>query len=112
LALSANRTLREQVISALGGLDPAHIDRIAVGLEDSVTEVRCATVEVFSRMKHPKASELLGKALEDKEPIVRLTAVLALRRLGNHMLDRHLAYMVRGDPDDGVRNAAGKALER
>jgi hypothetical protein len=37
---------------------------------------------------------------------------LALKRLGNHTLDRHLAHMVQSDPDPGVRDAAWKVLER
>jgi hypothetical protein len=41
-----------------------------------------------------------------------LAGILALKRLGNHMLDKHLAYMVQSDPDKSVREAAGKALER
>jgi HEAT repeat protein len=112
LDLTATRTLRDQAIGALCGMDTSHIDRIATGLESSETEVRRATVEVLSRMKHPSASEFLGKALEDEDPQIRLAAILALKRLGNHMLDKHLAYMVRSDPDKSVRDAAGKALER
>jgi HEAT repeat protein len=112
LDLTATRALRDQVIGALSAMDISHIHRIAEGLEHQETEVRRATVEVLSRMKHPSASEFLGKALEDKEPQVRLAAVLALKRLGNHILDKHLAYMVQSDPDTSVRDAAAKALER
>ena len=100
------------MVYALSALDTGHIDQIAVGLRDPEPEVRRATVDVLSRMRHPKASELLGEALEDQEPQVRLGAVLALKRLGNHMLDRRLAHLLRNDPDTGVRQAAAKALER
>lgn len=112
LHLAAIRTLRDQVVDALGNLDAGHIEYIAVGLREPEAEVRRATVDVLSRMRHPKASELLGEALEDQEPQIRLGAVLALKRLGNHMLDRRLAHLVRNDPDSGVREAAAKALER
>jgi HEAT repeat protein len=110
IRLTADRHLRETVIGALGRLEPAHIDHVAAGLANPEMEARQAVVEALSRMKHPKASELMSRALEDDTPSVRLTAVMALRRLGSHSCERKLTHMVRTDPDTPVREAAEKAL--
>jgi HEAT repeat protein len=112
LGLAADRRVRDRAISALAAVDSAHMDRIGTGLDDPRIDVRRAVVEALSRKKHPMASELLSKALEDQAAPVRLAAVLALRHLGSHAAERKLAGLIRTDPDIAVRRAAEKALER
>jgi HEAT repeat protein len=112
IRLTADRVMRERAVNALGRLDPAHIDSIAAGLNDARPEVRRAVVDAVSRIKHPRVSELLGKALEDESAAVRLAAVFALRRSGSYGFDRKLAHMVRSDSDSAVRKAAEQALQR
>jgi HEAT repeat protein len=112
IRLAADRAVRDRAINALAELDAAQIGQVAAGLDNPDTDVRRAIVEVLSRMKHPRASELLSKALEDEAPPVRLAAVMALGHLGSHRSERKLAGMVRSDPDIAVRRAAEKALER
>jgi HEAT repeat protein len=111
IRLTGDRPSRDRVITALSRLDPAHIEYVAAGLNDPHTDVRRAVVEVLSRMKHPRASELLSKALGDREAQVRLAAVTALKRLGNHTSERELVRLLRSDPDKYVRQAAERALE-
>jgi HEAT repeat protein len=63
-------------------------------------------------MKHPEASEILTRALDDDRPEVRLTALLAIRRLGSLASERKLLQIAHNDPDPGVRAAAEQALQR
>jgi HEAT repeat protein len=112
LRLLKDRPLRDRAITVLGRLDPAHVDRVAEGFKSSDVDVRRAIVEVLRRIRHPRASEYLSDALEDEAPSVRVAAIMALRHLGNDRWQRKLVHMVASDPDTGVREAAGKALER
>lgn len=112
IRLAAARHLRDAAIGALARLNPAHIDRLASALNHPDAEVRRAVVEAVSRMKHPRASELLGRALEDEAPAVRLAAVFALKRMGSRTAERRMSHMVRSDPDPAVRKAAEQSLER
>src|SRR6185436_6515079 len=79
-AVAAETGKREKVISALAGLPPRRIAAVAEGLRHPSPEVRRATIEALSRMKHPDASRSLELALEDAAPLVRATAVAELRR--------------------------------
>ncbi|WP_017721262.1 HEAT repeat domain-containing protein [Kamptonema formosum] len=87
------------------------IEWIGRGLSHPQAQVRCAVVEVLTRLKHPHASELLTNALDDAEPAVRLTAVRSLGYLGNRSAEQKLAALSRTDPDPAVRRAAQKVLQ-
>jgi HEAT repeat protein len=112
LRLSSDRRLRERVIAQISRLGPSHLRWIAAGLSSPQLETRRSVVEALGRMKHPEASEIIGKALDDDRPEVRLEAVRALRRLGSLAVERKLLQIAHGDPDPGVREAAGQALQR
>jgi HEAT repeat protein len=109
--LSGDRRLREQAVNALSRLGASHVETVATGLASVQMEVRRAIVDALSRMKHPAASEVLSGALDDERPEVRLAAVQALRRLGSSSSQKKLLYLAHGDPDPGVRKAAGEAVE-
>jgi HEAT repeat protein len=111
IRLTADRRVREQAIGALSRLGAVQIEAVATGLDNIQMEVRRATVDALSRMKHPAASEVLSRALDDERPEVRLTAVLALRRLGSSTLRRKLSQLAHRDPDPGVQKAAEEAIE-
>jgi HEAT repeat protein len=110
--LTAERRLREHVVGAIARLGAAHIERIAEGLRNPQLEVRRAVIDALGRMKHPKATEVVGSLLDDEQPEVRLAVVLALKRLGTHSYDRQLLLISRNDLDPEVRKAAQRALER
>jgi HEAT repeat protein len=112
LRLSSDRRLRDNVIAQIGRLGPSHLRWIAAGLSSPQLETRRSVVEALGRMKHPEASEIIGKALDDDRPEVRLEAVRALRRLGSLAVERKLLQIAHGDPDPGVREAAQQALQR
>jgi HEAT repeat protein len=112
LRLSSDRRLRDRVIAQISRLGPSHLRWIAAGLSSPQLETRRSVVEALGRMKHPEASEIIGKALDDDRPEVRLEAVRALRRLGSLAVERKLLQIAHGDPDPGVREAAGEALQR
>ncbi|MBW4494947.1 MAG: HEAT repeat domain-containing protein [Oscillatoria princeps RMCB-10] len=87
------------------------IEWIGRGLSHPQAQVRCAVVEVLTRLKHPHASQLLISALDDAEASVRLTALRSLGYLGNRSAQQKLAALSRTDPDPAVRRAAQKVLQ-
>jgi HEAT repeat protein len=109
IRLTADRRLRERSVSMISKVGAAHIEEVAGGLRSPQLEVRRAVIDALGRMRHPKASEILGilgGALDDEEPRIRLAAVLALKRLGSHTSQRKLLHMAHRDPDPEVRKAA------
>ncbi len=110
--LTADPKRRETATDALARMPGARCDRVALGLAHASPEVRRATVEALTRMKHPDASSRVRAALDAPDARVREAAVTALDRVGTTGLTRKLAAMAAGDPDTGVRRAAGAALAR
>ena len=111
LELTTNSSRSEACIIALANLGETQVEAIGTGLYHFNLEVRCATVEVLTRLRCPRASELLITALDDQEQIVRLAAVNGLEHLGNRYAERKIAIMAHTDPDPIVRQAAQKALD-
>lgn len=125
LELTINPRNRDACINALatrGGLgffpgelsysDYEYIQAIARGLSHVHAEIRYATVEVLTRLKHPLASELLVSALEDPDLSVRLAAVNALGLIGNRSCEEKLILMSHADPDPSVRRAVQKIIRK
>jgi HEAT repeat protein len=110
IALTAESRTRETLVASLAGLPQRRIDDVARGLRHPSPDVRRATIEALSRMKHPKASESVETALDDSVPAVRATAVAELRRLGSRHAARKLLALARTDPDLEVRQAAVMAV--
>jgi HEAT repeat protein len=106
IALTAEPARREAVISSLAGLPSRQIGDIATGLHHRSPDVRRATIEALSRMRHPQASRSVESALEDPAPEVRATAVAELRRLGGRSAAKKLLVLARTDPDVEVRHQA------
>jgi HEAT repeat protein len=111
LDLTANPARNEPCIAALTHLGAAHLDGIARGLTHTNAGVRRSVVEVLTRMKHPRASECLLAALDDKDTSVRLAAVNALESLGNRDAQRKLAALAQTDSDVITRRAVLHAEE-
>jgi HEAT repeat protein len=111
LELTANPTRNEACVAALTNLGAAHLEVISRGLTHTNAGVRRAVVEVLTRMKHPRASELLLTALDDRDTSVRLAAVNALENLGNRYAERKLAVLAHTDPDPTVRRAAQRGTK-
>ncbi|MGL4377261.1 MAG: HEAT repeat domain-containing protein [Microcoleaceae cyanobacterium] len=112
IELTIEPTRREACCTALAQLGESHLDQIAVGLNHIHPGVRCAIVNVLTRLKNPKASELLIAMLDDQDSEVRLASTVALGRLGNRACDDKLAHLAHTDPDPAVRRAAQKVLQR
>jgi len=108
--LTAQASVREACVKALSRIDAENIEIVASGLRHPQLEVRRSMIDALSRRKHPVASRVLTKALEDGDAQVRYAAVVALSRLGSHEAERKLAAMITNDPDPAVRSAAQKAL--
>jgi HEAT repeat protein len=112
LRLTSDRRLREKAIAEISRLGPKHLEQIKAGLASPQLEIRRAVVEALGRMRHPEASEALRTAMDDDRPEVRLAALLALKRLGSLVAGRKVWNMAYNDPDSGVREAAGQALDQ
>lgn len=110
--LTADAARREASIAALARLGQRHIDDIGRGIHHAQASVRRGSVEALGRMKHPRASELLIQALDDRDASVRLATVSALAHLGSRGAEKRLVMLAHGDPDAGVRRAAQRALKR
>jgi HEAT repeat protein len=110
IALTAEPRTRETLVASLAGLPQRRIDDVARGLRHPSPDVRRATIEALSRMKHPRASQSLETALDDSVAAVRATAVAELRRLGSRNAAKKLLALARTDPDLEVRQAAVMAV--
>ncbi|MFZ2422498.1 MAG: HEAT repeat domain-containing protein, partial [Anaerolineae bacterium] len=110
ISLLADVSRRELCISALAQLGAEQIAAVGRGLSHHPPGVRSAVVAALARMKHPRASEALARALEDADAGVRFAAVTTLGHLGNVPAGRQVAYLARTDPDINVRRAALAAL--
>jgi HEAT repeat protein len=110
IALTAESRTRETLVASLAGLPQRRIEDVARGLRHPSPDVRRATIEALSRMKHPTASQSVETALDDSVPAVRATAVAELRRLGSRHAAKKLLALARTDPDLEVRQAAVMAV--
>ena len=110
IELVANPSCQENSIQALSQVDEKNLELLSKGMSHPQANVRYALVQVFERMKHPRASEHLITALDDEDAAIRLTAINALVQLGNRSVDRKLLSMMQTDSDASVRRAAHKAL--
>jgi HEAT repeat protein len=110
--LTAETTRRSAAIDALVRVPAGRVDRVARGLGHPMINVRRATIETLTRMKHPDASARVRAALDHTDPVVREAAVIALDRIGARGLLRKLATMANADPSVPVRRAAALALAR
>jgi len=110
LELTANPIHNEACILALANLGEEQVEAIGRGLSHFNLEVRCATVDVLTRLRCPRASFLLITALDNQSQPVRLAAVHGLEHLGNRDAERKFAVMAYTDPDSIVRRAAQKAI--
>jgi HEAT repeat protein len=81
------------------------------GLTHPDPMVRSGLVEVLTRFKHPLASRLLVRALDDADASVRLSCIRALAHLGHRGIEEKLKMMTRNDPNARVRRAAQKVLQ-
>ncbi len=81
------------------------------GLSHADPMVRSGLVEVLTRFKHPLASRLLVRALDDADASVRLSCIRALAHLGHRGIEEKLKMMTRNDPNARVRRAAQKVLQ-
>jgi HEAT repeat protein len=112
IALTADTGRREACIAALANLSETQIELVAQGLEHPQPFVRRSVIEALARMKRSRASDQIINVLNDKDPAVRQTAAVALRRLGSPRAERRLASLAHSDPDVAVRRAAQLALQK
>jgi HEAT repeat protein len=112
IALTADAPRREACVTALSQLGKKHMEMVGEGLSHAQASVRQAVIDALGRMKHPRASELLSGALDDKDAAVRLAAINSLMHLGSRSAERKLVAMARTDADVAVRRAAQRALKR
>jgi HEAT repeat protein len=111
IRLTADPAMRAYCIETLARLGAAQGNLLARGLTHPQSSVRRAVVEALARLKSPAASELIGTALDDGDPSVRLASVQAISKLGSRSFDRKLTTIARSDPDEHVRSMAQRAID-
>jgi HEAT repeat protein len=111
VSLAASSKLRELTVSALSSMSNDAIEWLADSMNHAHVEVRLAVLDALSRIKTPRATDVLTTALEDSEVRVRLAAASALSHLGSRQAERRLAILAKTDPSPEVRHAAQRALE-
>jgi HEAT repeat protein len=112
IELSADRTLTEAAIVAIGGVSDDDARSLREMLSDPDERRRRVIVDGLARMKNPSAAGILARALEDSSPSVRLAATRALGRLDLRHARTQLATLARTDESIAVRAAAEDALSR
>jgi HEAT repeat protein len=110
--LTAVGVRRVAAADALALIPPGRINRIADGLAHPNPNVRRATVEALTRMKHPDASARVRSALDHHDEVVREAAVIALDRIGARGMVHKLSTIAASDASVAVRRAALVALAR
>jgi HEAT repeat protein len=112
LALSAERSTRDEALPAVVTLPEAAVPVIGRVLTTGTPPLRAAAVDALARMRHPQASEALVHALQDPAPAIRSAAVAAFGRLGTARAAELVAAMQDDDPDEGVRRRAAAVCRR
>ena len=97
--------VRKLAVQKLGEQGAAE-ELAAVGLADGSTAVRSVVVEWLSRLGQPV---LLGAALSDTDPNLRMRALVLLE---NESQDSAIALAAAEDEDPRVRSHALEALSR
>jgi HEAT repeat protein len=110
--LTADTKHRAAALDALARVPLDRMDRVARGLTHPVANVRRATIEALTRMKHPDASARVRDALDHEDAVVREAAVIALDRVGARGVAPKLSTIAAADPEVAVRRAASVALAR
>ncbi|HET6976579.1 MAG TPA: HEAT repeat domain-containing protein [Pyrinomonadaceae bacterium] len=96
--------VRESAVIALEKCRDADtvVDILSAALKDSHWNVRRESVEVIARVGGSRAFELLRQALQDKDPEVRLTALVGLSdRADENVVDSVVGALT--DPDVSVQ---------
>ena len=112
LGLAADTGARDAPLAALASLPDDVVEVIAGALTADRVAVRLAAVEALARIRHPRASHALTRALEDPAAAVRASAVAAFGRLGTPAARALVENMQETDPDEGVRRRAATVCAR
>jgi len=81
VSLSASPLRRSAAVAALISIDTSAVDWLAGGLRHQNLDVRRSVVEALSRIRHPRATELLALAATDCALSVRQAALRSLAHL-------------------------------
>lgn len=112
LELSSDRTLREPITAALGGLDAHDTMLLREALKHPDERRRQVVIDGLSRARNESAAMVLASALDDPSPSVRLAAARGLGRIDLRDARAQLAALARTDENPAVRLAAQDAISR
>jgi HEAT repeat protein len=88
------------------------VDDLGVSLQAPRAATRLAAVEALARLRDPRASDMLTRALHDEDPAIRRAAVVAFGRLGTTSIASAIAALSESDPDPDVRRVAATMCRR
>ncbi len=111
-AIKRHDAMRHRVIATIGQIGvrsalPSLGAILTDAREDALTRTYCASA--LGRSGHPEAVRLLGRAVGDKDEMVRRQVVLALARSGSPEAIPYLTTLV-DDPTKHVASVASKKL--
>ena len=98
-------------VSELTAIDQINAIRILEELaREQSEEFRCRAISGMARISKDRGETLATQLLCDPNPLVRVTAIDFLRRLGSQESGPLLSRLLASDPDDLVRSWAAFAL--
>ena len=102
---------REKLGSIMQALDPGIIDGIATELYSDNDERRLRAVQILGLLRrHPKVREVLGKLVQDRDEMIRATAINLLGKYVGPNDHEYILSLLR-DEDKRVRANTIEALE-
>lgn len=108
-----DRFLRKEAVGALARIDdPRAVGPLLEALKDEEPWIRSEAAKALGEIGDERAVGPLLESLEDEDPWVRWHAVKALGEIGDTRALPTLARMASEDDDRGVREMAGRAMEK
>ncbi len=102
------KDIEDQVLRALARIGGKGLDLIVSRLHNGSVQTRRRAARALASSGADRASRVLGRALQDAEPEVRIAAIESLAQLHAHPYLRAVLLLLR-DPEQGVRSAAANA---
>jgi HEAT repeat protein len=108
-----DRFLRKEAVGALARIDdPRAVGPLLEALKDEEPWIRSEAAKALGEIGDERGVDPLIDALKDENPWVRWAAAKALGEIGHGRALPPLTVLVSQDDDRGVREAAGRAIQR
>lgn len=110
--LASAEETREEALHAIAALPETVVDDLARKLDSTRVATKLTAIEALARMRHPRASQALLRALDDEDAAARRAAVAAFGRLGTRSAAEAIGALSTADPDQRVQRLAAAMCRR